>query len=111
MPTKSKRVRVGSIHTHFTASTHISSTPCLRRQQRRYVDRGVIPRALSLIFAEFKERSDQQFTCHISYLEIYNEQVCVPAVSRLCGDSRMFLAEIGNRDKGRDSFVVNDAYR
>ncbi|CBN76877.1 conserved unknown protein [Ectocarpus siliculosus] len=40
----------------------------------RYVDRGIIPRALSLIFAEFKERSDQQFTCHISYLEIYNEQ-------------------------------------
>jgi len=48
----------------------------------RYVDRGIIPRALSLMFAEFKERSDQQFTCHISYLEIYNEQVlrvsCVP---------------------------------
>lgn len=41
----------------------------------RYVDRGIIPRALSLLFAEFKERSDQQFTCHISYLEIYNEQV------------------------------------
>ncbi|CAM9218058.1 unnamed protein product, partial [Hapterophycus canaliculatus] len=40
----------------------------------RYVDRGLIPRALSLIFAEFKERSDQQFTCHVSYLEIYNEQ-------------------------------------
>lgn len=28
-----------------------------------------------MLFAEFKERSDQRFTCHISYLEIYNEQV------------------------------------
>ncbi|CAM9586109.1 unnamed protein product [Scytosiphon promiscuus] len=43
-------------------------------ERRVYVDRGLIPRALSLIFAEFKERSDQQFTCHVSYLEIYNEQ-------------------------------------
>lgn len=31
------------------------------------------------MFAEFKQRSDQQFTCHISYLEIYNEQVCTCA--------------------------------
>ncbi|CAM9883698.1 unnamed protein product [Choristocarpus tenellus] len=41
----------------------------------RYVDRGIIPRALNLLFTEFKSRSDTQFTCHISYLEIYNEQV------------------------------------
>ncbi|CAM9192770.1 unnamed protein product, partial [Sphacelaria rigidula] len=40
----------------------------------RYVDRGIIPRALSLMFAEFKARNNQQFTCHVSYLEIYNEQ-------------------------------------
>ncbi|CAN0081338.1 unnamed protein product, partial [Discosporangium mesarthrocarpum] len=40
----------------------------------RYVDRGIIPRALNLLFAEFKSRSDVQYTCHVSYLEIYNEQ-------------------------------------
>ena len=39
----------------------------------RYVDRGIIPRAISLIFQEFTERSDTKFTAYISYLEIYNE--------------------------------------
>lgn len=33
------------------------------------------------MFAEFKARRDQQFTCHISYLEIYNEQVSTQLVS------------------------------
>lgn len=40
----------------------------------RYTDRGIIPRALSLLFSEFKKRSDAQYNCHVSYLEIYNEQ-------------------------------------
>mmetsp|Transcript_15561 Transcript_15561/g.39417 ORF Transcript_15561/g.39417 Transcript_15561/m.39417 type:complete len:644 (-) Transcript_15561:874-2805(-) len=39
----------------------------------RYVDRGIIPRALSLMYSEFQRRSDYQFSAHISYLEIYNE--------------------------------------
>ncbi|CAG9461013.1 unnamed protein product [Pedinophyceae sp. YPF-701] len=38
----------------------------------RYVDRGVIPRAISHVFSEINKRSDWQFTVHISYLEIYN---------------------------------------
>ena len=38
-----------------------------------YEQRGLIPRAISMIFQEFDNRSDYQFTCHISYLEIYNE--------------------------------------
>ena len=38
----------------------------------RYVDRGIIPRALSMIFDEVKQRSGAQFQVHISYLEIYN---------------------------------------
>lgn len=68
-------------HKLFAARTRdASDTLPLRQRERRYVDRGIIPRALSLIFAEFKERSDQQFTCHISYLEIYNEQVCLPCL-------------------------------
>ncbi|CAM9857781.1 unnamed protein product [Chrysoparadoxa australica] len=40
----------------------------------RYVDRGLIPRSLSVLFAEFKRRADVQYTCHVSYLEIYNNQ-------------------------------------
>eukprot|EP00639_Heterosigma_akashiwo_P013845 CAMPEP_0206361628 /NCGR_PEP_ID=MMETSP0294-20121207/473_1 /ASSEMBLY_ACC=CAM_ASM_000327 /TAXON_ID=39354 /ORGANISM="Heterosigma akashiwo, Strain CCMP2393" /LENGTH=456 /DNA_ID=CAMNT_0053806545 /DNA_START=140 /DNA_END=1506 /DNA_ORIENTATION=- len=37
----------------------------------RYVDRGIIPRSLSLLFAEFAARPEAQFTCHISYFQIY----------------------------------------
>lgn len=39
----------------------------------RYVDRGIIPRAISLIFGEVAERSEYTYTLHFSYLEIYNE--------------------------------------
>ncbi|CAM6093821.1 unnamed protein product [Calypogeia fissa] len=39
----------------------------------RYVDRGLIPRALSLIFSELAERSDHIYQFHFAYLEIYNE--------------------------------------
>ena len=38
----------------------------------RYVDRGIIPRALTMMFEQIKERSGAQFQIHISYLEIYN---------------------------------------
>ena len=40
----------------------------------RYEDRGIIPRALSMIFQEFRSRSDCSWSAHISYMEIYNEQ-------------------------------------
>lgn len=40
----------------------------------RYVDRGIIPRSLSLMFAEFQTRADYQFTAHISYFQIYMER-------------------------------------
>ena len=40
----------------------------------RYQDRGIIPRAISAIFAAFRERADAQWTAHVSYLELYNEQ-------------------------------------
>ncbi|XP_076441935.1 kinesin-like protein KIF6 [Babylonia areolata] len=39
----------------------------------RYVDRGLIPRALSYIFEQTEKNPDLSFTVHISYLEIYNE--------------------------------------
>jgi kinesin family member 6/9 len=40
----------------------------------KYSDRGIIPRAISMIFNEFAKRTDVQFKAYISYLEIYNEQ-------------------------------------
>jgi len=40
----------------------------------RYSDRGIIPRAISTLFQEFRSRSDMQYKCYISYLEIYMEQ-------------------------------------
>ncbi len=39
----------------------------------RYVDRGIIPRAISLVFSEVAERSEYTYTIHFSYLEVYNE--------------------------------------
>ena len=40
----------------------------------RYEDRGIIPRALSMIFQAFRDRSDCSRSAHVSYMEIYNEQ-------------------------------------
>lgn len=39
----------------------------------KYSDRGIIPRAISMLFASFQEQSEFSFSCYISYLEIYNE--------------------------------------
>eukprot|EP00614_Pseudopedinella_elastica_P019003 CAMPEP_0172649386 /NCGR_PEP_ID=MMETSP1068-20121228/241755_1 /TAXON_ID=35684 /ORGANISM="Pseudopedinella elastica, Strain CCMP716" /LENGTH=951 /DNA_ID=CAMNT_0013463735 /DNA_START=322 /DNA_END=3177 /DNA_ORIENTATION=- len=38
-----------------------------------YDQRGLIPRAISMIFAQFAENPNIQYSCHVSYLEIYNE--------------------------------------
>ena len=40
----------------------------------RYADRGIIPRAISMLFQEFHRRSGTQFSAYVSYLEIYNDQ-------------------------------------
>ncbi len=40
----------------------------------RYSDRGIIPRSISMMYNTFRTRTDVQFKCFISYLEIYNEQ-------------------------------------
>lgn len=40
----------------------------------RYSDRGLIPRTLSMIFNDFRNRTDMQYKVYISYLELYNEQ-------------------------------------
>lgn len=38
----------------------------------RYQDRGLIPRTISYIFSQFAKRPEREWTCRISYLEIYN---------------------------------------
>ena len=38
----------------------------------RYADRGIIPRAVTTVFAELSKRTQSQSTIHVSYMEIYN---------------------------------------
>jgi kinesin family protein 6/9 len=40
----------------------------------KYEDRGIIPRALSMIFASFRSQPNVRWSAHVSYMEIYNEQ-------------------------------------
>lgn len=40
----------------------------------KYSDRGIIPRSISMLFNEARNRTDMQFKFYISYLEIYNEE-------------------------------------
>lgn len=40
----------------------------------KYSDRGIIPRAISMLYNEARTRTDVQFKAYISYLELYNEQ-------------------------------------
>ena len=40
----------------------------------KYSDRGIIPRAISMVFSDFRKRTGVQLKAYISYLEIYNEQ-------------------------------------
>lgn len=39
-----------------------------------YKDRGIIPRAISMLYREFRARPTMQYKVYVSYLEIYNEQ-------------------------------------
>jgi len=39
-----------------------------------YKDRGIIPRAISMLYNEYRNRSDLQLKAYISYLELYNEK-------------------------------------
>ncbi|XP_013389271.1 kinesin-like protein KIF16B isoform X2 [Lingula anatina] len=40
---------------------------------RRYEDRGLAPRALSMIYKALESRQDEDISVHISYMEIYQE--------------------------------------
>lgn len=39
----------------------------------KYAERGIIPRAISLIFSDLGKRNDYTYILHFSYVEIYNE--------------------------------------
>ena len=39
----------------------------------RYVDRGIIPRAMSFMFSEIQKNSERKTQIHVSYMELYNE--------------------------------------
>ena len=40
----------------------------------RYVDRGIIPRAISRLYSEISKRADARYSVHVSYVEVYNNQ-------------------------------------
>lgn len=40
----------------------------------RYADRGIIPRSLSYVFSEARNRTDMHIKVSVSYLEIYNDE-------------------------------------
>jgi len=39
----------------------------------KYEDRGIMPRCLSMMYNQFKKRTDYTYQVHVSYLEIYND--------------------------------------
>ena len=56
----------------------------------RYEDRGIIPRAITMLFEEFAKRREATgatYNCYISYLELYNENGYDLLDSRRGGDA------------------------
>lgn len=39
----------------------------------RYADRGIIPRAISMLFNSLQNNSNISFSCYVSYFELYNQ--------------------------------------
>jgi kinesin family protein 6/9 len=54
--------------------TGSGKTYTLTGSPEKYSDRGIIPRAISMLYNEYRNRTDIQFKAYISYLEIYNEK-------------------------------------
>eukprot|EP01035_Chromulina_nebulosa_P018171 gene18171-23829_t len=54
--------------------TGSGKTYTLTGEGEKYVNRGIIPRSLTMLFNEIKQGSDNQFKFYISYMEIYNEK-------------------------------------
>eukprot|EP00941_MAST-03F_sp_MAST-3F-sp1_P000557 g557.t1 len=76
-----------------------------------YEERGIIPRALSLLFSELENRSDAQYTVHVSFLELYQDQG-YDLLDADHGNSQYTLASRGKSTAGKESLkrvvVVED---
>ncbi|KXZ55340.1 KLP1 protein [Gonium pectorale] len=79
----------------------------------RYVDRGIIPRAISSIFSEISKRHDYQYTVHISYLEIYNNDGydLLDADREIKAMEDLQQVHIGEADDGTVSYRNLSLYR
>ena len=69
----------------------------------RYVDRGIIPRALSHIFSKLAESSDTQYEVRVSYLEIYNESGCALGHPNACATRRATAAHHASHAHAADA--------
>jgi len=61
------------LHIYIDGQTGSGKTFTLTGGPEKYSDRGIIPRAISKIFGDFRTRTDVELKAYISYLEIYNE--------------------------------------
>ncbi|GLI60663.1 hypothetical protein VaNZ11_002864, partial [Volvox africanus] len=79
----------------------------------RYVDRGIIPRSISAIFSEISKRADQQFSVHISYLEIYNNEGydLLDAEREIKAMEDLQQVHLGEADDGTVSYRNLSMYR
>lgn len=54
--------------------TGSGKTYTMEGSARKFSERGLIPRVLSFVYGELEKRSDgEEFTVHISYMEIYQD--------------------------------------
>ena len=53
--------------------TGSGKTHTIEGSYKKYCDRGIIPRALGMIYRALEERAEEDITVQISYLEIYQE--------------------------------------
>lgn len=52
---------------------HLGKTFTITGGPERYADRGVIPRAISMLFQSLQNINNVTFSCYVSYFELYNE--------------------------------------
>ena len=70
-----------------------------------YKHRGIIPRAISQLFKEISDRSQQEYNVKISYLEIYKEQMIDLLVSLPNSSSSSSTSSINNNNNNSLSVV------
>ncbi|XP_076014329.1 kinesin-like protein KIF9 [Genypterus blacodes] len=70
-----------------------------------FKQRGIIPRALQEVFQEVEKRSEQVFSVHLSYLEIYNENM-VDLLSSVLGTTPLSArGMVVTEEPGRGVFI------